>query len=717
MKRLIIAEKPSLGKNIANAIGKASFINKDGYMESNEYIVTWAYGHLFTLKDIEEYTTHNSSEETLKWTLTGLPFKPTKFGFTLKKQKKGNRPDAGVKKQFNIIKSLCSRSDVEYIINAGDADREGEIIIRLILDAANNRKEVLRLWLPEQTSATIQRALENLESDALYNNLADEGYARTYIDWLYGINLTRLATIKSGKLLRVGRVIVPTVKAIYDRDMEIRNFKPEKYWVPVSKLETKGVSLELSSKEKFSSNQEDIVKEFCHLHNLSDAIVKDKEIRKVTVNPGKLFSLSTLQGVLGSQYKMSPKESLSIIQQLYESGYITYPRTNTEYLACAEKNKINTVIKKLQNQGFAVMPKDNNKSIYDDSKIISHSALTPTYILPSQNALTENQWKVYSTILNRFLAVFCSEPCVVNRTQYTIDIGDRETFKISGDVLIEKGWMMYEKSSKKDKVLPELNVNEKIDINFMPVLKETTAPSHYNVKTLADYMKNPFRKDKSIEDNLTGEVLDDAEIYKSIVDGAELGTEATRTGIIDTAIKSGYISLKNNVYTILPAGEYYIETLEKMGLCLTKEKTIELGKSLKRVYRGEETINQSIDYAFNEIQSLFNYADSIKVSNYIEQPDSTDEVGICPKCGNPVTQKEKGFYCINKNCSFGIRKDDKFFSSIGKKPTKTIIKGLLKNKKAALKDCTSKKTGKKFDCTLCVDFSEKYPKYSLEFKH
>lgn len=719
MKKLIIAEKPSLAKNISNAIGQ--FQTKDGYMENHEYIVTWAFGHLFTLKDIEEYSVLNVSEEKAKWTLSGLPFKPETFEFVLKKQTKTKKIDPGIKKQFNIIKSLCQRNDVEYIINAGDADREGEIIIRIILDTAGNQKKVMRLWLPEQTSATIRHSLQNLKSDEKYNNLADEGYARTYIDWLYGINLTRFATLKSGKLLRVGRVIVPIVKAIYDRDMEIRNFVAEKYWAVVSKAETKGIMLEFLSKEKFPLSEEADARDFCRLYNSTNAIVKNKEIREVVISAGKLYSLSALQGILGSKYKMSPKESLAIIQQLYEAGYITYPRTNTEYLASAEKDKINRVISELQKRGFNVTSKDNNKSIYDDSKIISHSALTPTYIIANENNLNEKQWKVYNTILNRFLAVFCSEPCIANRTQYTISIGNKETFKISGDILIQKGWMMYEETSKKDKILPDLKIKDSVNINFNPILKETTAPQHYTVKTLNDFMKNPFRKNnKSVEDaddNSPEEITEnDIEIYKSILEGIELGTEATRTGIIDTAIRSGYISLKNNKYTILPAGEYYIETLAKLGLCMSKEKTIELGKLLKKVYRGEETINQCVDFTFKEIQTLFDQANNIKVSTYIAPSPSTDDIGICPKCGLAIIQKDKGFFCSNKTCSFAIWKDDKFFSSIGKKPTKTIVKGLLKNKKVSLKDCVSKKTGKKFDCILYVDFSGKYPSYKISFE-
>lgn len=719
MKQLIIAEKPSLGKNIAGAIGLSSFKKEDGYLENNEYIVTWGFGHLLSLKDIEEYLPKDIREEKKGWSLEGLPFKPQRFEFTLKKDPKSHSVDAGVRKQFTIIKTLCSRSDVDCIINAGDADREGEIIVRLILSAAGNRKKVMRLWLPEQTTETIRHSLKNLIDDREYDSLANEGYARTFTDWLYGVNLTRLASIKSGKLLRVGRVIVPTVKAIYDRDMEIRNFKSEKYWAIVSKADNKGVLLELQSKVKFPHSQTAEASKLCQAYNSTEAYVTDKQVEEKTISSKKLFSLSTLQAVLGRKYKMSPAQSLTIIQWLYEAGYVTYPRTNSEYLATAEQGKINKIISTLQSKGFSVEPKDGRKSIYDDSKIESHSALTPTYKLANQGDLSEDQWKVYSTILDRFLAVFCSIPCKVNRTTMVIAVGDKENFKLTGDIIIQKGWMMYEESDKKDKILPDLNIGEKVNILFKPLEKETQPPKHYTVETLGNYMKNPFRKKKDASDLTERNPEDnenDSEEYKAMFEGIELGTEATRTGIIENAIRSGYISLKNNTYTILPVGEYYIDTLQKLGLCLTKEKTAEMGKSLKRVYKNEITVQQNSDYTFNEIKSLFNNAADVQVEKLESSNANSKEIGKCPKCGSLVVETPKAYSCSNKECKFAIWKNDKYITtSLGKNVTATLVKSLLSKNKASLKGCTSRKTGKKFDCTLHVDFSEQYPKYNISF--
>ena len=223
---LIIAEKPSLGRNIASGIG--SFQKRNGYLENENCIITWTFGHLFSLADIESY--NPSPNGNNKWCMDNLPCFPESFRYELRKNA-DKKLDDGVVKQFKIIEALCNRNDVDVIVNAGDADREGEIIVRTcIKNALKTDKPIKRLWLPDQTPETVAAAFADMKDDSDYNNLANEGYARTYIDWLYGVNLTRYATLRTGTLLRVGRVIVPIVKAIYDRDMAIKNFIPEKYY-------------------------------------------------------------------------------------------------------------------------------------------------------------------------------------------------------------------------------------------------------------------------------------------------------------------------------------------------------------------------------------------------------------------------------------------------------------------------------------------------------
>lgn len=644
--KLIIAEKPSLGRNIVAAIG--GMTNKNGYYEGKEYIVTWAFGHLFTLADIEDYSETPSNIK--KWTLDSIPCFPEDFKFVLRRNA-DKTTDSGIEKQFNIIKYLCNRPDVDTIVNAGDSDREGEIIIRTcIMYALEEPKVIARLWLPDQTHQTILAGLFQMKDDSCYDNLANEGFARMFIDWLYGVNLTRYATLKSGAFLRVGRVIVPIVKAIYDRDMSIKNFVPEKYYAIQSVTGADGEEVELVSKERFPKEKLMDAEALCKKYNDAKAEVKNVKKKLETVSPGKLFSLTKLQNFLGKKYKMPMETSLAILQKLYEEGYVTYPRTNSEYLATAEKDKINDIIAGIAKMGYPVCFKDK-KTIFDDKKIESHSALTPTYKIPDKNKLSESEMQVYSAVFRRFVAVFCSEECLVNRSEIKIAVGDYEEFTLKGVTMIEKGWTKYDDYTKKDKLLPPLKTGDLIDTDFKPVEKETSAPKHYTIETLNNYLKNPFKDDKNNAENES-----DEEEYRAIFEGLELGTEATRTGIIDNAIKSEYIQLKKDVYTILPAGVYLIESLSMMGISMDKYKTSELGQALKKVYRSEISIWDSVELAKNEIKSVFEKK---------KQPPETDTdygyygdiVGKCPLCGNDVVRTRFGYGCSGykeNGCKFSV---------------------------------------------------------------
>ena len=646
--KLIIAEKPSLARNIADAIGE---MKKQGaYFLNNEYIVTWAFGHLFTLCDIEDYS---SPTENKRWSMDNLPCFPDKFKFELKKDK-DKKEDTGVRKQFETIKMLCNRGDVDVIINAGDADREGEIIVRLCIENSCAKDKVLkRLWLPDQTKETINEALSELKESADYDNLAKEGFARTYIDWLYGVNLTRFATLKSGTLLRVGRVIVPIVKAIYDRDMAIRNFKSEKYYAIVSKALTDGEEIELTSKTKFKTEELDLAKKFCEGYNQKKAIVKSKKTKKDTLAPGKLYSLSKLQNALGKKYKMSMAESLELVQGLYEKGFLTYPRTNSEYLATAEAGKVKKIIENVKSLGYNLELK-NKKTIFDDSKIESHSALTPTYKIPKKEQLSEKEYIVYSTVMRRFAAVFCAEDCLAEKTEIIIDLNGAEEFTLKGTVIVKKGWMKYDDGGKKDKILPALNKGDIINTDFSPLEKETTPPKHYTIETLNNYLKNPFKEDKQ-KILKEGEEENDEEDYKAMFEGLELGTEATRTGIIDNAKKSNYIALKKDVYTILPAGENLINSLKSMNIIMDKYKTAEVGKALKKIFKGEFSVEDGVEIAKKEISGIFSQK---------KKPPETDTdmgfagkvAGRCPVCGRDVVRTSFGYGCsgYKEGCKFSV---------------------------------------------------------------
>ena len=643
---LIIAEKPSLARNIVAGIG--TMTRKDGYFENKEYIVTWAFGHLFTLYDIEDYA---YTVTDTKWKMDNLPCFPKQFKFNLKKDQ-NKQPDKGIIKQFEIIKKLINREDVDTVVNAGDSDREGEIIVRLcVQNSLESEKKQLRLWLPDQTPETVKQGLQEMKEEECYDNLANEGFARTYVDWLYGVNLTRYATLKTGTLLRVGRVIIPIVKAIYDRDQAIKNFIPDIYYGITSSEETNGEVVELNSKEKFEKNELEKAKNLCNKYNQNKAIVTNKKVKKDTLQPGKLYSLTKLQNFLGKKYKMPMDKSLAVIQKLYEDGYLTYPRTNSEYLATAEKDKIKKILNNIKTMGYPVTFKDK-KTIFDDSKIESHSALTPTYKIPKKADLSEDELLIYKTVLKRFVAVFCEEECKVEKTEITIKIGDLEEFVLKGMVIKEQGWTKYDDYSKNDKFLPNLNVGDEVNIKFIPKEKKTTAPKHYTIETLNNYLKNPFKEEKAKSDD---EIEDDTEDYKAIFEGLELGTEATRTGIINNAIKSKYIELKKDVYYILPGGEFLIESLMNMQISMDKYKTSTLGQGLKKVFHNEWQVNDVVELAQKEIKEVFDIK-NLPIEKDVDTGFYGDIIGKCPICGEDVMRNRYGYGCLGyKNgCDFKI---------------------------------------------------------------
>ena len=678
--KLIIAEKPSLARNIASAVGNMQ--RRNGYFEGKEYLVTWVVGHLFSLADIEHYAPRTDGKRG--WSFENIPCFPREFAYQL-------RGDDGIRRQYEQIRTLCNRPDVTAIVNAGDADREGEIIVRTcVRQALKEAKPTLRLWLPDQTPETIRDALSDMPDDADYDNLANEGYARTFMDWLYGVNLTRYASILTGRLLRVGRVIVPIVKAIYDRDKAIRDFVPSVYYGVVSRTEVEGEELVLTSREEFDREHLSDAQALADAYNALPTVVTDKKSKEDFLPPGKLYSLSTLQNVLGKKFKMSMKDSLDTVQSLYERGYLTYPRTNSEYLATAEKDKVRQILAGVRNLGYPVAFRDS-KYIFDDTKIESHSALTPTYKIPKPADLSPRESQVYTTVFRRFVAVFCQEPCKVEKSELRLKTGDREEFVLKGTAILQPGWTKYDDYTKKDKFLPKLEIGQVVTTAFAPVEKETSPPKHYTIETLNNYLKNPFKEEKA----QLSEHEDDAEDYKAIFEGLELGTEATRTGIIDNARTTGYISLTKDVYQILPDGEYLIETLASLGISMDKYKTSEMGRALKRVYRGTMTVEESIRLAEAEITEVFSHKDDATLQSGFGTLGET--VARCPLCGTDVVRESRRYACENPDCDFHVG-----LIVCHKNLTPSVVKTLCEEGKTPILDGFVSKNHKKFSSALIV---------------
>lgn len=681
-KILIIAEKPNLAKVVAGAL--KAYTRQDGYFENDKYIVSFAFGHLFELYDIKKYL----GVEKLAWKDTKLPFIPEEFKFKLKDEE-------GVMKQYDLLKSLINKADVKEIVNCGDADREGQVIIDLIIANISTNKPVKRLWLPEQTEETIRKQMNNLEDNSKYRNLYNEGIARTYLDWLLGINITSYITVKSGTLLRAGRVLIPIVKFIYDREMAIKNFVPKNYYQVESPLEIGETKFILSVDRQFDENEENKAKQFANILNRNKAVVASIENKEVKKFPGKLFSLSKLQGFLSKNHKMNFTTSMKIIQDLYQKGYITYPRTNTEYMAENEKDKVKEILSKLPELDLDFK---DIKKIFDSSKVESHSAITITTKIPKEEDITDEKEKiVYKTVFNRFVSNFLKEETIIKQVIVTIKVGE-ETFNFKGETIKQEGFLKYE-PQKIENNLPELKEGDSYKVDFKPAKKKTSPPKKITEDDMAIYLENPFRTEKMTED----------EEYKAILEGVEIGTAATRTAIIANAIENKYISLKSSNFTLEPLGEKLIEILDKLNINLYKDKTVEFSKILKKVYKGEVDIQEVVEMTKKELEEIIKLDTEIEKIN---KEDLKEDLGECPLCKvgkiREMKTKEgnKTFYnCSNKECKFFMWEDTKYYQS-PIKVTKAKLKSLLAGKKVAFKLIS--KAGKEYEMYLKLQVDGKF---------
>ena len=677
MKKLIIAEKPSLARNIASALDIR--VNKEGYMENEKYIVSWAFGHLFKLRDVDGYV-----GEKRKWSEVKLPFFPEKFEFELKN-------DLGIKKQYKILKNLINSKEVDEVVNAGDADREGQIIVDIIINAIKTDKKIKRLWLPEQTEETIRKAINNLEDNFKYRNLHNEGLARTYMDWLMGINLTRYISLKSNMLFPVGRVLIPVIKYIYDRDLTIKNFSPEKYFTIESETMCNGTLLKLICDKKYNLLELEKAKSYSYELNRNKGIVKDIIEKEIILNPPKLFSLSKLQSKLSKENKISFAKSLETIQKLYEKGFITYPRTNTEYLAEEEKDKVRELIKLYSD--YKLEFKDSKK-IFDSSKIESHSAVIPTLKIPDMNSLDLEEKIIFETIRNRFISNFLKEQAIINQTEIKIAV-ENEIFNLKGKSVKQEGFFKYE-NQKIDNKLPYFEINQKIDVDFKVVDKLTVPPKKVTEENLSNYLKNPFRKEKNQENE------DDTQEYREIMKGVEIGTEATRTGIIENAKKYGYITSEKQNFSITEKGITLIELLDLLHINLYAEKTVEFSMLQKDIYNNRKNINDIIEKTKSELQNIINQ--DIEVEKLEKE---MEVIGKCPKCNSNIYENSKSYYCSNYNngCKTSLWKEASYFGQ-KIKINKDNAKKLLSGEQVVFK--IKSKSGKEYNAHFGIEINGDY---------
>lgn len=694
MKKVIIAEKPSVARNIADAFNIKK--RKDGYFEGEEYLITWAFGHLLQLFDAKDY------DENMKgWRMEKFPFIPEVFKYKIKQDSLNrNIIDKGAEKQIKIIKGLIDREDVDGIISATDFDREGQVIADEIFLYFSEKKPVYRLLLNEWTPDEVKKGMEKLKPNEEMQSLQDAGIGRQWADWIIGINLTSVTTIKyklnDGQILNIGRVLLPTLKIIYDRDKEIENFKSSAYYklngtFKTSKNEEFEGTYYENNSEKFEDKK--VLDEIKEKIKDKNAEIIEKQTERKKEYPPFLFNLSNLQGYITSKYKgWTSDKVLKVAQSLYEKKFITYPRTGSMALEESLVDRTRNVLEKLK----VGLPYEEqvkfvqNKRVFDNSKVESHSAIVPTYMKP--NNLTQDERIVYTAVKNRFLMQFMPV-AEFEETKITSKVNDTEVkgvFISKGKVQLVEGWRVVEKIDSKDTILPMVNEKEIVDLVDSKINKVTKKPpKKHTEKTLLRVMETCGKSFKEDAEE------DSEEMMASILSGFSIGTPATRAETIKKLKDVGYITTKGKSLTCTELGRTIVEIFPVKEL-LDLEYTGRLEKTLSDIERGkvkkEDFLNLIKNFTIEGVKAIKN-DDSMAKHFKVEAPEGVEVLGKCPNCGNPVIEGERGFGCVNwKNgCKYTIWKNDKYIASFGKQVTPQMVKLLLDNGKVGFRNLKSKK--------------------------
>ena len=588
--KVCIAEKPSVAREIASILGANN--KRNGYYEGNGYAVTYTFGHLCTLLEPSDY-----KPEWKSWHLNLLPMLPERFDTKV-------NSNEGIKKQFDVIKSLFDKASV--VINCGDAGTEGELIQRWVINQCEYKGEVQRLWISSLTEEAIKEGFKNLKPSSDYDNLYYAGFSRAIGDWLLGLNATRLFTVKYGgykQVLSVGRVQTPTLAMLVNRFKEIRDFKPQPYW----ELQTTYRDTLFNYEDGRFLKQEDG-------QVLADKVKEsDFEIVSVTKKKGKeyapkLFDLTGLQVYCNTKFGFSADETLKTVQKLYEMKVVTYPRVDTTFLPNDVYPKIGGILSKLSNYSSLTEPllKDKIrkiKRVFDDKKVTDHHAIIPTGI---QNHLQYNQKLVYDIITRRFIGVFYPESDVSN----TSVIGEvaEVPFKTTGKEIINKGWrVVFESDSSKEEsneqpTLPTFVKGEKGPHEPSFLEKETKPPRNFTEATLLRAMET------------AGKQVDDDEMRELMKENG-IGRPSTRASIIETLFRRKYIERKKKLVVPTETGVSLIDLIDN-ELLKSAELTGRWEKRLKEIERGEFKAGKFIH---NMKKMVYNLVAEVKANQSVKK--------------------------------------------------------------------------------------------------
>lgn len=693
--KLVIAEKPSVAMSLAAVLGATE--RKDGYLEGSGYLVSWCVGHLLELAQPEAY-----KEQYAKWRYEDLPILPENWKYEVPKDKKT---------QLALLCRLMKDKRVDSVVCATDAGREGELIFRLVYEYAGCNKPMERLWISSMEDAAIREGFDRLRPGSDYDKLYDAAVCRAGADWLIGINATRLFSVLYGVTLNVGRVMSPTLALLVQRESDIESFISKPFYVP--EITYGGFT---ASGEKMTERSEaEKIRMDCD-HN--SAFVRSVEKQVKTIQPPRLYDLTTLQRECNRIYGYTAQQTLDYVQSLYEKKLATYPRTDSQYLTKDMLATAASLILWLRDNmpfGKGCAGELDIDRVTDDSKVTDHHAIIPTVEI-AQTDLTElpsGERDVLTLLAVRLLCATTQ----AHRFETVTAMLDCQghTFTAKGKTILQSGWKEVERIHRMSIRQSETEHRENEDA-ALPVLKEgqtfetvsaslregkTSPPKHYTEDTLLSAMENAGAED----------MPDDAE-------RKGLGTPATRAATLEKLVSAGFVERKKKQLIPTKKGRNLIAVLPDN--IKSPILTAEWESMLKQVEHGELSATSFMDQIADMSRTLVkeHTAPEERFADLFPSSKGTvhEAVGVCPRCGAPVYEGKKGFFCDNRECSFALWKDNRFFSSKKKSITKSVAAALLKEGRISMSGLYSEKTGKTYDAEVILDDTGgKYVNFKLEF--
>ena len=686
--QLVIAEKPSVARSIAAVIGASE--KQTGYWQGGGYLVSWCIGHLVSFAEAGQY-----DEKYCKWRYEDLPILPQPWQFIVPDEKK---------QQFEVLRALLNRPDVDSVTAATDAGREGELIFRFVYQMADCTKPVKRLWISSMEDAAIREGFANLRPDSDYDALYQSALCRAKADWLVGINATRLFSVLYHKTLTVGRVQTPTLKMLVDRDAKILRFQKEKYYT----VGIQSGSLKADSGRIASMDEANTLKSTCAG---TSAICTSVKRERKAEQPPKLYDLTTLQREANRLFGFTAKQTLDYAQQLYEKKLLTYPRTDSQYLTEDMGQTAQHLVSDLLGllpfaQGLDLTPEVGR--ILNSKKVSDHHAIIPTseFVKQGFTGLAESESKLMNLVCSKLLCAVAAPHEYETVTAVFSCAGNEFTAK--GKTVLVPGWKEIDqrfrsnlKADTEEEVLntlPELAEGQSFSVMANVSEHFTSPPKAYTEDTLLSAMERAGAEDMPEEAERKG-----------------LGTPATRAAILEKLVQMGFVQRK---------GKQLVPTKDGINLAVVLPEsltspalTAEWENRLTEIAKGSADPDEFMAEIEAQVRQLVKTYSCISADKQNLFQSERVIIGKCPRCGENVYEGKKNFYCGNRSCQFVMWKNDRFFEQRKKAFTPKIAAALLKNGKAKVKGLYSEKTGKTYDATvLLADTGGKYVNYRVERK-